>query len=604
MEKVQDEYNRALPFEFSKTLSIKEITKKFKVMANSSEAFNGYMNKFYKPPLFTDSVVYFDDKSKMLPKQPATERLEDRFKERITDKATDRTIISTRLSQAISPCPDNQSYMDNKYRMMCDTINNNRVLRNSKIKKNFLSQATIPGLVIPPLPILLPQITYDGKSTLRENRDENYENYYSPSPIKEIKPQYSVIDNILDTFYENRSRGNRYIKSEVIYEPSKMREENFILQDKIIEKVKSLSNGEIIGKFVPKYRKIFNENLKSEMHLSIRPMVIEIQDIKNPEENLKFHVPYDLIPLICLCEMNNLVELLAHILRFNSEYKLLSIHELNLKNCMKKISLFSSLNDELSSREEKEFSKIIENIQNSKKKEIIKFTWITNKSIYDVSINYPVIELYINSKNIQIEKVIDKPFLMFLIFRKFEKWDFLTLNYLILIKSFRNLFNKIFTKNTKSLLIIKSPNYNFSHCDSRKILSLDDKNKILYKTQSFENKSYVFIHTNRALKNYFIKINPYYAECRRINLGRSIISDTEKFDFTFKQSTVLFKLSFLWKVENILKKVFFIGKDERIYMDPKILEKFDDDFILYSQKYNLNKSSSGFEIGKLSIKLE
>lgn len=602
MEKVEDEHNRALPFEFSKTLSIKEITKKFKVIANSSEAFNGYMNKFYKPSLFTDAVVYFDDKSKLLPSQPATDRLQDRFKERITDRATDRTLISSNLSQAITPYSDNQSYMDNKYRMMCNTINNNRVLRNSKIKKNFLSP--IPGLVIPPLPMLLPQITHDLKPSFRETRDENCETNYSASPTKLIKSQFSVIDNILDTFYENRIKGNGYNKSQVIYEPSKLREENSVLLEKIKDKIKNISNGEILGKFVPKYRKIFNENLKSEMHLSIRPMVIELQDISYSEENLKLHIPYDLIPLICLCEMNSLVEFIAHILRFNSEYKLLTIHELNLKNSMKKINVFSSLHEELSIREEKEFSKVIENLQNNKKKEISKFTWVTTKSIYDVTINFPVIELYINSKNIQIEKVIDKPFLLFLIFSKFEKWDFITLNYLVLMKSFRNIFNKIFTKNTKSLVVIKYSKNNVSDCDNKRILSLDDKNKIIYKTQNFENKCYVFIHTNRALKNYYVKINPYHAECRRINLGRSIISDTEKFEFTLKQSTVLFKLSFLWKVENILKKVFIVGKDERIYMEAKILEKFDDDFILYSQKYNLNKSSSGFELGKLNIKLE
>lgn len=565
--------NDLLPFEFNKKLSIKDIGKKLRHITKSSYSFNKYMNKFYYNPMYLSSLP--TEESLYTSTKLNSERAFPRLESQTSDfKDTKTKYFQTEVSVINS----NQNYMEKKMKTMCETVSNNNIVKNAKIKNNFTtSLSSSKGRNMRKL--ILPQI---GSYQIKEN--ENNDTFYNGK----LKTSRAVINNIIEIFYENgksdssnSSNLSNFIHKNIIYEQNRMKCEN--LEGKIVEMINQYinvnefsadpnSNSMLLLQHQYQLQKVFNNNSPNEMELLLKSMSIELVDTKDTNvltnNTLKCAIPFNFVLLLSLCTMDQTIELLSDILKFSSDFKSLTIFPEKIKKCLSKKEPFASMN-------KADGNNIIHLINANKLKEIQKFTWITQSTTYEVTLNLPTVELYFKRKNLQLNRTLDKDFLFFLIFSNFEKWDFYTINNLTLNKSFRNVFNKI-------LSITDSSKYDFSHSILKKQINIDDK-KPQIKTHTYDDKNFSFIYTNNiTYTNFFMVIKGYSTEC--LNSLAEMTSNTSHF-FTIAHSVKLFKIPKFWDLEVLLRSAYSINKSNNLLVyDSQFLDKFDDDFIKFCQK--------------------
>lgn len=591
--------NRALPFEFDKGLSYKQITKKFKIITNSSDQFNGYMKKYFKIPKLNLNMI--KEAPQKLMSGESTLRSEN---QNINTNNSNKILpfVVPSLSTSIVPVEprsmqklyslqslstlDNQTYMDYKHQNVCESISKHKVIRNSKIKTHFSNDKNIRNLLAP--------LNYNLHSKIKMTQTLNLN---TNDFLNREDPNFYYMNNLFDLFYTDR----KYNKTNILYERIKIDIEK--IEKRINENIKYYTEEGTLTKTLD-LTTTFNKDTKNEIRLKIKPLKLYFNVKDKCKEKVK--IPFELVPFIFLLDMRDLIQFLFFIIKFDNKIEKdtlvikytkskvtevndnILINENGLKHAFLKMKNF--VNNEDKDLENNTGLKL-SNLTDESKMETIEFSWITKDVVYDIKLKLPKIKLFFEAKNTLIEKTIDKDYIMFLYYNNFENWEFYTVNYLILLKRFRLIMNKIFTKANKMF---------YTYNEEVKKISIDEPGKETHFSQSFDDNSYHFIFTNAYNTNFLFKVLGY-----NVNVKNSINHNNQRFYLNLKHSMVVYKLSFLIKIENILMKVFNITKDGKITFDSQMLNNFDDEFIKYSQNYNLHNSYSiDFSKVKKIIKYE
>jgi hypothetical protein len=538
---------KILPFNFSYKLSVKDINKKFRIMAKSSEVYNNYINNFYQLPCQTETC--HTDRNEYYKPYESIQSQKNHSVESRKYLATEGNSNYSKYS-----ANSNFSYMELNYNNRCSNLNKNLIIKNSKIKLNkiFPNYNKIPK--ISELPRIL-------------NNNEKKRMV--------LKTSTALMNNAFEIFYPNVK-----FSKEIIFSAEDYKLNSTTLNQLILD---SINNSKVVSGIIllksmdhnseipaNSYQKIFNKDTGNEIRLTFKFPYFDINGVGGSKAQIYFPVKY--LPLLLLLDNQQRIEFFLYVLKFDAINKNFSIDGQNLSLAFNNFEIFNN------------FHKIRKLF---KLKDSIAFNWLTPDNIYSITFELPIIEFYFKSTQSLLNKLVDEDLLFFILHQNFINWDFYIINNLILKKSFRVILNKVHTnfKNT-SLNKLEERNI-FTNC-----IDLDKEfghEKSTY-SQSLEDKFLLLGFSYKENKTYKVKIQSYSVE---ILMNKT--NQKEIFYFSLRHSLRLYKLSQIVKLNLFLRKVFYLDKNELIVKDLEILDNFNEDYMEITKKYALNRYDSKYD---------
>ena len=258
--------------------------------------------------------------------------------------------------------------------------------------------------------------------------------------------------------------------------------------------------------FVDIFTKTINNQHKT-FKITLKSIIVKFFDMTNNKQNFEFTLPFALLPLFYYKGIEFFKIILSKIVKFNSSYTKITIETDNIlkllantiekkksnkdtnskKNlnltikpllktrksmgiaspCGSRNSSSRNVNDYNVQVQQKPAEKpIIELNSPRTKKENnenytysqYRFSWVTPKNNFIVQVSMPEIVFEETTNNLRIVKKMDYELLFFLYEKNFSAWDFYMINYLFSYKLFRNVIDRLLSKNTIDLSTNKLTN--------------------------------------------------------------------------------------------------------------------------------------------------
>jgi len=285
--------------------------------------------------------------------------------------------------------------------------------------------------------------------------------------------------NILKSFlnaeginYDNNLESNNRIKNifdmNLIYDPE-LNIKQFNLEKEIFNKFYQAENFEEIQKFlVDKIHEIINgrnENITTEkakvfsatykesdyqVNLKCESLHVKFvpKDTSEIGNAICFTLPFTILPIFYFVDSFIFKLLLSKILKFDTEFKQISIDLENFRQTIYELSSLILNNNEIHKE-----SILLNKNKNAK----IRIDWITPKCVYEMTVYPPRLEFMIGLRNekfynfsetefnlekfCSVAKSIEKELLIYILQNNFVQWDFFLINYIVRFKNFRSIIS-------------------------------------------------------------------------------------------------------------------------------------------------------------------
>jgi hypothetical protein len=536
---------KILPFKFNPNYSTNDINKKFLNITNSSNEFNDYMFNFYKD---RQKHIKIPENYYICKTESSTRRKKEDMRSKILNlnSLKDKQILSN-------------FFTETKHQKISSKLNENISFKTSnpnvlsKCDQDFQSETYRSLKLLKELPVI-----------------KNDKINFNQSPLLTAE---TVLRNAFEIFYRKETMPEeivfssndlklmdvelcQYITSLLKeYSSNSTQTSNFILSENINKTNSTQSN-------IIKY---FNPKTKHEITITLKPAYLDFQGGVNFKT--KMSLSFKLLTVLALLDSPKQIEFLIHIIEYNHIFKTFSINEDKAWLAINNMHLYTEYNSE----------KIISQLHTDKLKHGLNFTWLYMDKSFQFKLFPAKIEVFCKNKNSLLTKILDKDLLIFLVSKNFSKWEFYTLNNLILTKKFRNFVRKISQiQNNKDMTRLEC-------------LNMDDDGG--YKnppfTHSTESIQLILAITIKEGSTYVLKLSSYY-----VNIVKSCHNYKEIYEFNLRQSRILLLLSQYINVFSFLRKIFFLDKKEHIVKDVAYLDFLDEDYINKLKNYSINTSEN------------
>ena len=501
--------------------------------------------------------------------------------------------------------------------------NNKKIMLNFHIKKDDNKNIHTRNLTV---------------TSLNENNKTYTQTFFKSIFIPKIKQKKNnltsefILCNLL--FQEPYYNDLKY-KEELIFHRKSYYIE--LLKEKLL--LLKNSNENRLNETSELHHKFINEKY-GQIELTLTSIKIEIKNIENPKSKIyTFDIPFDYVPLFLLCDFRKLKQILIDFLQcniigennkikpisFNIDYLNNNIFEQidnegNIISYRKNLNLFQDYKkdihigfeiqneeylkylkceneiEKMEIEKEKDLNVIIDDyykiyerrrnsiIFNSSNKKY-EFNWINPKGIYLIKISMPNVFLrFINLKKF-VNHFIDKKLFVYLLEKKFVRWDFYIVHYLFSIKYFRAYIQNILSKKSRNIIfdLKHNSNINFelNKIGDNEFFSIPNKYNISF-NNSLSDLEYSFILTDdKSDKNYLFKIYSYFIY---VYYPKTFGNNIYKFQLNFQQMKIMYLRSKRENLENFILKLLHINS-KKIYLDYSYFSIFNDYSILEIEEY-------------------